>query len=294
MSVFRIHIRPAGGKGNSRISFAYCLKYQVLGLGWQVPLNSPSVNSLTWDEFEPAAIAEYGDAELARVRYLKRRLKSDDLVWTRCDKGSYFLARTLTGWEYFTNPEAEDADIVNIVRCQLMAVPIDQVPGKVVACFRAPRAIQAIADDTVKIYSKSLWNRLSNTTHYPITQNLMPNIFSYLTSEDAEDIIFIYLQFTGWIVIPNSRKADTMAYEFYAINSITKEKAVVQVKTGYSAISVNHFRNISNHVFLFQTNGLYHGAKQPNVTCLAPSEVESFMRNNIDILPGSIAHWLEQ
>ena len=36
MSVFRLHIRPKGGLGNVRDSFAYCLREGVLGLGWQV------------------------------------------------------------------------------------------------------------------------------------------------------------------------------------------------------------------------------------------------------------------
>lgn len=40
------------------------------------------------------------------------------------------------------------------------------------------------------------------------------------------------LQVQGWVVIPNSRKADTMGFEYVLINRASHAQAVVQVKTG--------------------------------------------------------------
>jgi hypothetical protein len=52
-------------------------------------------------------------------------------------------------------------------------------------------------------------------------------------------VVFIYLQCQGWIVVPNSRMADTMRYEFIAIHRETQERALVQVKTGNTALDTD-------------------------------------------------------
>jgi hypothetical protein len=36
VGVFRLHIRPGGGLDNPVFSFAYCLREEILGVGWQV------------------------------------------------------------------------------------------------------------------------------------------------------------------------------------------------------------------------------------------------------------------
>ena len=159
MAVYRIHIRPKGGLANPTISFNYCLKECVLGLGWQTKTQN---NNASWEEYEAEATEIYGRGELSRVRYLKENVKDNDLIWTRDTEGNYYLCKTVSEWEYFSNPDAQDADIVNIVRCNLTRVPsVDDVPGKVVASFRPSRTIQAIRDKTASNYSKYLWNKLN-------------------------------------------------------------------------------------------------------------------------------------
>jgi hypothetical protein len=48
MTVFRIHIRPKGGLAKPKISFAYCLKENVLGMGWQANTQN---NNFTLSEY---------------------------------------------------------------------------------------------------------------------------------------------------------------------------------------------------------------------------------------------------
>lgn len=290
MNVYRIHIRPKGGLANSKLSFEYCLKENVLGLGWPTETQN---NNVAWEEYESEASEIYGGSELSRVRYLKNNLKKDDLIWTRNEEGNYYLGKVVSEWEYFSNPEARDADIVNVVRCELIRVPsVDDVPGKVVACFRPPKTIQAIKDETASNYSKHLWNKISGNEFYYLPSEKYKNVYSFLGSEETEDVIFIYLQIQGWVVVPNSRKGDTMSYEFYATNRKTKEKAIVQVKTGHTPLSPKDWENWEEKVFLFQANGNYNGTTGGNVVCLKPDDIESFMYTCRDILPSNISHWL--
>jgi hypothetical protein len=288
MTVFRLHVRPSGGLADSAFSFAYCLQEQVLGVGWQT--ESDKAIS-TWEEYELEASKEHDD--LSRVRYLKNYVKKDDLIWTRCTSGHYYLAKVASEWEYFTNDRAKDADIVNVVRCEILKVPaIDAVPGKVVACFRPTRTIQEIADEQMQQYSQHLWNMLSGMSCYPLWEKAGSNVFPFLGSDTTEDVIFIYLQTKGWLVVPNSRKADTMSFEFYLIHRETRERAIVQIKTGHTPLNVDEWRDRRERVFLFQSNGLYFGESDPSVACISPAEIEAFMDQNRDLLPASTLYWM--
>lgn len=291
MTVYRIHIRPKGGLANPKVSFDYCLKESVLGLGWQTESQN---NNASWEEYETEAAEIYGSGELSRVRYLKNNIKTDDIIWTRDTEGNYYLGKVVSGWEYFSNPDAQDADIVNVVRCDLKKVPsVDDVPGKVVACFRPSKTVQAIRDETASNYSKYLWNKLIGEEFYSLSKENYKNVYSFLGSEETEDVIFIYLQMQGWVVIPNSRKGDTMSYEFYLVNRETKEKAIVQVKTGLTPLSPKDWKSWKEKVFLFQASGVYSGSSDGNVVCLTPNEIESFMYANKEMLPSNISHWLD-
>jgi hypothetical protein len=288
MKIYRIHIRP---KGSSVISFAYCIKQQVLGLGWQTKSQK---NGVSWEEYEKEAESIYGSKDLSRVRYLRNNVRENDLIWTRDTEGNYYLGKVLSGWEYFTNVEAQDADITNVVRCNLIKVDsVDDVPGKIVASFRPSRAIQEVRDTTAVGYSKYFWNKISSTNDYKLSDEKHENIFSYINSEETEDIIFIYLQTKGWIVVPHSRKGDTMNYEFYLIHSKTKQKAIVQVKTGNTPLNPDDWSKKKEQVFLFQANGNYNGSASEGIECISPKEIENFMYTNQELMPSNISYRLD-
>lgn len=292
MTVFRIHTRPKGGLADPKLSFSYCLSAGVLGLGWQTKSQD---SNATWEEYKNEAIGIFGEKELSRVKYLKKNVKKDDLIWTRDTRGNYYLGKVNSGWEYLSNDEAQKADIVNVVRSELKQVTsIDDVPGKVIACFRPARTIQAIRDKTTSEYSQYLWNKLSASNYFKLPEKKFENVFSFLDDEETEDIIFVYLQEQGWIVIPNSRKLDTMSYEFYLINRSSKEKAIVQVKTGHTTLTPKSWKDSKEKVFLFQSNNKYNGTSDSsNVVCIEPSEIKDFMYKNREILPSNIIHWLD-
>jgi hypothetical protein len=291
MHVFRIHIRPKG-TADTQTTFKYCLDNRLLGVGWRTKSQR---NTKNWDEYFNEASQDYRNLQICK--YIQKWVSEGDLVWTRNSKGQYYLAHVVSGWEYWTSPEAieQDIDVANIFRCVFPEndIDIDEVPGKVVACFRASRTIQEITDSRAREYSKYLWNKLSNKQIYEIDKSEYSDIFMMLDDEETEDLLFLYLQSQGWYVIPNSRKGDTMSFEYLVVNPQTKEKALTQVKTGEVVLSIDKYSHLPNKVFLFQSNERYTGTSAENVTCVSRRELLEFLDKSIAWLPKSFLTKME-
>lgn len=282
MNLFRIHIRPQGGSDDMERTFQYCTNNNLLGIGWRIESRK---NTNNWNEYFTEASKIHSN--LNCCKYIKEQISRDDLVWTRDTKGNYYLAKVISGWEYWMNNDAvrQDIDIANIFRVVFQKVPIDLVPGKVVACFRATRTIQKIADSKALEYSKYLWNHLSDEEDYATTPDEFSDVFMMLDDEETEDLVFLYLQNLGWFVVPNSRKADTMSFEYLAVNPQNGQQALTQVKTGNTPLNREDYVEYSCEIFLFQANELYSGKEAKNVTCLTRNELHEFLEKSIDWLP---------
>jgi len=151
--------------------------------------------------------------------------------------------------------------------------------------------IQRVVGETVREYSKDLWNKVSGQNDYKIDVSNFPGL-DLLTPEEAEDVLFLYLQAKGWYVIPNSRKGNTMKYEFLLANPKSGEKAKTQVKCGQTPINMQEFKD-DQIVFLFQTNGHYEGAKPQNVECVTPQAMLEFIKREMERLPKWLPGWLQ-
>ena len=295
MTVFRIHIRPSGGANDQEMSFKYCLNHKVLGMGWSV--EETGIPRLSWDDYIAAAKKKYGYKEVQRVQYLYLRVQKNDLIWTRDTMGRYYLGRVTGTWEYLATPEALQADIVNICRCEkICPVDVDDVPGGVVSSFGRRRTIQAIRNPPrMTTYSQLLWNDISGSKQYspqsPTTNN--NNIYDFLDAQTTEDAVAIYLQMRGWLYLPESRRPDTMGYEYILINRETFERAVVQVKTGKTSLNRDDWSNFPAKVFLFQSNNNYTGSTYNHVECIAPDDLREFLFSNQNLLPRSVKRWVD-
>ncbi len=291
-TIFKIHIRPENKEPTK--CFEYCLANKILGVGWQAKGCASDCN---WEEYEKRSKHH---KKINIPRYIYNNVKPDDLVWTRDGVGRYYLAKVLSGWEYLTNEEAVAVDITNIFRCDIKPVSVeedessvDQIPGKVITSFRSTMTINRILAQNILWFSKLLWNKLSGTSYYSTDfDHNDKDIFDFLDTEAVEDIVAIYLQSKGWWLIPNSRKADTMSYEYYLIHNETKERAIVQVKTGTTKLNLNSYQCYRDKVFLFQARSLYENKNgNDNIICIEPEEVRNFIKNNLNLMPKHIAFW---
>ena len=269
-------------------------------MGWGVPTTGKG--RLSWDEYIEAAEQPDRYGRVSKVRYLKNNVRENDLLWTRDPDGIYYLARVTSPWEYLADEDSIRADIVNFVRCELHAVGLDDVPGKVVACFRPQKTIQAIADDTVALYSRLLWNRYSSSPRYSAEARDITDIFALLGDQATEDAVAVYLQLQGWLLLPESRKADTMSYEYILIHRQSMERAVVQVKTGRTPLNRDEWSDFVARLpgpegqakaFLFQSYGNYTGSEHPNVECIGPDVLREFLFRNRALLPSSTERWID-
>lgn len=290
MYLFRIHIRPHGGTANMSSTFEYCLREGILGVGWRT--RSDNCTKI-WDEYYHEASQLHNNLQVCK--YIHKWVGPDDLVWTRDPFGQYYLAHVLSGWEYWTTDESrqQNIDIANIFRCELKRVDIDEVPGKIVACFRATRAIQEIADDKAREYSRYLWNVLSGSELYQIDSNKYSDIFMMLDAEETEDLVFLYLQNKGWYVVPHSRKGDTMTFEYLCVNPLNAQVAAIQVKTGNTALNKDDYVKYPHKIFLFQSNNIYLGIGAEHVEIIPKIEMESFLRASEQWLPKSFKRKIE-
>ena len=297
MYVYRIHIKPCGGEADRQTTFQYCLDNGLLGVGWRV---NTLTNTRNWDEYYEEASRIYGDNGLRICKYIHTWVKEGDLVWTRDPTSQYYLARVKSGWEYWISQEGidRDIDIANVFRCVFRKVDLDAVPGKVVATFRARITIQKIDGERVdgervKAYSQYLWNMLSGEQVYEVEKSEFSDIFMMLDAEETEDLLFLYLQSKGWYVVPNSRRRDTMSFEFIVTDSRNGEKAVTQVKTGEVVLNIDDYSHLPHKVFLFQSNERYEGTDSENVICVRREELLRFLEERTELFPRSFQIKLE-
>jgi hypothetical protein len=262
----------------------------ILGVGWRTASNR---NTKNWDEYYKEASQAHENLQVCK--YIRKWVSPGDLVWTRDASGRYYLARVTSGWEYWTTEESRrlDIDIANIFRCELRGVDIDEVPGKIVACFRAARTIQEIADDKAQEYSRYLWNALSGQEIYVIDKTKYSDIFMMLDDEETEDLLFLYLQSKGWYVVPHSRKGDTMTFEYLCVNPLNGQVAGTQVKTGNIPLNKDEYVQFRQKVFLFQPNDLYSGTGAENVESIPREDLIEFLRKSAPWLPGSLRRKIE-
>jgi len=277
MYLFRIHIRPGGGSAGMQETFEYCRRNGFLGVGWRTESNQSTAD---WEQYFSEASKIHNNLNVCK--YINKWVSRGDLVWTRDINGQYYLARVRSGWEYWVGQESveRDIDIANIFRVDFQNVAIDQVPGKVTACFRAAKTIQKIADEKVTEYSKYLWNNCTDSKVYDVDNSRLSDVFMMLDDEETED------QSRGWYVVPNSRKADTMSFEYLALNPKTGERALTQVKTGNVNLNREEYFRYPYKVFLFQSNGLYCGKEAENVCCITRQELNDFLSQSLEWLPG--------
>lgn len=293
VEIFRIHIRPKGGSKDMEATFRYCLEQRILGVGWRIPGYREIKD---WKEF--CSKATNLGYNLDTCNYIYQNIKPGHLVWTRDHSGQYYLARVLSGWEYWQSEEAagREIDVANIFRCEIKRVEIDEVPGKVVASFRASRTIQRIQDDKARDYTCYLWNILSKKEIYKVDrEKYSDDPFMMFDAEETEDVIFLFLQTKGWYVVPNSRKGDTMTFEYLVVDPRDCHIAGVQVKTGNTPINVSAYSNFLHKVFLFQANNDYQDRDNVSekVTLISLEEVRTFLREANPWLPKSLRRKLE-
>jgi hypothetical protein len=282
-NLWRLHIRPYGGNGDTAASVALCLDRRIIGMGWAVPEEEVSRSTeLEW--FKEAAGRQYGEnTSWHSVWTFAESLQLHDLVWFRNLEGRFYLAEIIGPWQYAYHDEAAiDADVVNFRKARIIEVGLaDAVPGKIVACFRPSRTFQAIRSPGMLAFSEKL-------AGMPVTGDVIPDVFEFMSDADLENLVFVYLQFLGWYVLPGTHTATTAHYEFVLVGRERGERAVVQVKSGHTGIDASQYAG-EEKAFLFATSGSYGAEMPPNVVIITREDLNSFMKSMPQLLPRAVS-----
>lgn len=281
----------------------FCEKTNIVGVGW------PAVTTKSMDEGEirNEIIANYNKESVpSALKAINgiRRLSSGDLVWTRIggDASQYYLCKVSN--QLWTDRKiTEDHklhDIGHFVSAKWLSVStVDFVPGKVVNSFLTGSTVQQV--NGVDIISRKIWNSLSLDTsdHYPEENLSVDHFWDLISSEDLECLVLLYLQKKGYFLISTTVKSSTAKFEGVLVHSDGTHRCFPQIKIGTSINQMDYVqvleKNYADRVVLFTTSENY-GEKEksnPRISCLSKEEIMDFIRNNRNILPGSINHWLD-
>ena len=286
-TLWRLHIRPGGGRANPAFSVAHCLDRSIIGMGWGVP-NEPTKQSTDMEWYKTAAIRAYGeDRSWYSVWTFAEQPAIGDLVWFRNTEGRFYMAEILSPWRYqYEDTAAIDADIVNFREARIMEVGVaDAVPGKIIACFRPSRTFQAIRSPSMLAYSEKL-------AGLPTKGDDKTDLYEFMDDADLENVVFVYLQVLGWYVLPGTRTTTAAHHEFVLVDRETGSRAVVQVKSGDTAIDASRYPG-EEKAFLFAASNNYGRNVPSNAVIITKQQLNEFMRTNSHLLSRAVSTWIK-
>ena len=247
-SLWRITINPDAEATSDPREF--CLKQGYCGVGWSVETDA---TSLDWETYYQLGEKQYYYKDdrgwWPAIHALHDRMEIDDLCWTRDHSGTYHLGRITGPWQYVKLPGSYENDIYNLRTCEWQKIgKEDDVPGAVVRSLMRGRTIQQVHDETALVYSQNLFNEIIEKIHYHLVEH-SSDLFSLLSPDDLEDVVGLYLQARGYLILPSTCKRSTQAYEFVLIHKDTGERATIQVKSGHTGVDLSSFADDSEILF---------------------------------------------
>ena len=283
---------------------AYCRRAGVVGIGWgrwtlMVPDGAPLEDVL----------AEIGEIDGWKpgghtVRRLAEVAKCGDLVWTRDSSGAHWLGRITGPWRFDGSAEASRWDLNNVRDCEWLSQSYRdwEVPGAVVRSFTGPgSSFSRVAPDERGGWrvTELIWGQTTDSTAKAPTLDPEEIITDLLDPIDAEDIVLLYLQSRGWLLLPSSRMNDTPLYEAALKHIDDGRLAVVAVKSGAKnkvpvAAVVDAVEDQGAEVFVFSTHESFDGEPgELGATKISRAEIAQFMSGRPELLPPRIIHWID-
>ncbi len=222
------------------------------------------------------------------------------LIWTLHTDGTYRVGELTGHWRYDASAEAERLDCYQVrdTRWAPKRLLSSEVPGAVVRSFsQRGSSFSRIHDESARQYSHRLYDQLLERGERVSTPTPEEVLGSLLAPFDVEDLVFVYLQVKcGYLVLPGSRRTDTAAYEYVLLHPDTREQAVVQVKTGASAVDLERLKRAagSDHkAYAFSTTGSYTG-RDSGVELISSESLLDLMKARPEVLPPRVKGWLHR
>ncbi|MCW3001923.1 MAG: hypothetical protein JWQ20_1221 [Conexibacter sp.] len=279
---------------------AHCREVSIVGVGWGCPGRLTDESTLDDVVAEVATHDDWTPTGPRIIRRLAQDVVDDDFIWTRDRRGAYWLGRITGHWRYDASDDGWRWDLNNIRPCAWLDTPLRDfdIPGAVVRSFAGRgQTLQRIKDGAALEVTDMLWRRAHGDAE--ALQPLAPErvLSGLLGPIDVEDLVLIYLQAQGWLLMPSTRMNDTVMYEA-ALRRRGGQLAVVSVKSGLSAwVPIPELAEAAAQgraqAFAYSTEGLY--SKPPadfGVHPIDRQDLLAFMRDDHQLLPPRISRWL--
>lgn len=304
VTVWRVKInsqRPdlKGDPANWDAARAYCRQAKVVGVGWGRPDVLRDGAPLEEVLAAVAEIPRWNPTAPRAIGRLANEVQDGDLVWTRDRSGGYFLGLVDGGWRYDGSDEAERWDLNNVRPCAWLDKSLRdyEVPGAVVRNFTGPgETLRRVPGEAAAKVTKMIYDRESDPGHHPSPIDPEEIISELLDPIDVEDIVLLFLQADGWLLLPSSRMHDTPLYEA-ALRHRDGHLAVVAVKSGANnVVPVREMVDVAGkdaRVFVYSTHDAYDTPPEElGAAALTRRQLVDFMRAHPELLPPRIAGWI--
>jgi hypothetical protein len=272
----------------------------VVGVGWGpsgVPDGAPIDNVLAAVE----ATKGWSPTGPRMIRRLAEHVAIGDLIWTRDGLGGYWLGRVEGPWRFDASPDAYVWDLNNVRDCRWAPEPFRDydIPGAVVRNFVGTGdTLRRILQRTACRVTEMLWDRVKDPCVPSPVFTATEALADLMDPTDVEDVVLLWLQAQGWLLLPSSRMRDTPVYEAAFRHLDDGALAVLSVKSGDSApVPVEQLRAAAGEAraFAFSTHKRFTTTPAAyDITEISTENLADFMARRPELLPPRVARWLQR
>lgn len=240
------------------------------------------------------------------------KIKEGDFIWSRNSLSGKFYLGKVIGYnnQIYDFYEIDDNQWCLAVHCQWIEFDLDDVPGIIVNSFaRCTVKHSSTSDSALSTYFECLYSGQKDNVKLS-----KQSIYDFLSPEDQEDLLGIYLQKEHkYIIYPSSNKSGTTAYEYMLAKKEDKQlkKAIVQCKMGGADIFLDAFQKYEDcNIWCVTFKGdvyydkskseKYHNGELANVKVFKMGNVNrdeliqwAYKEENKFLLPSRIQKYLE-
>lgn len=302
-NIWRINCKPGEQLYSQKNQFEFWIKEEIIAIGW-----STAEGCTENLEDKNYTVKEIKDC-MEKLHYEKKwktksfkaatnifveRMEIGDYIWLRCGN-TYKLGKIKSECFYNLNSkDFEDKRQIGFYR-KVEYLNKDfsesEVPGKIVASYRARNTVQVVEDynNIILKYCQSIFSGVI----YKIN---IENWNTFLHSSDIEEIVGLYLQVEkGLYVYTSTNKKDTAEIEFELVDKLGNLYGI-QVKSGNTSINALDYIKISQKmkIYLFAANdNIINLEGKENIEKIDVKTITEFIKHWKHILPKRIKIFFE-
>jgi hypothetical protein len=274
----------------------FCFSEGWVGIGWEIDSLSDGITDpKVYEEAIWCAPKEFNSKPALQAhRALAHTLQFGDLVWCRAYGNIYWIGRVTGPWLYKNTEEFDEFDLYQVRKCSWHRIgPSDATPGPIKNAYagRGMTISQIRRERVAAAYESSvIWRKVSGEAiDQPAAYDNLS--LSAVGHDDLEDIVALYLQSQGWLVVISTVKHATPITECVFRNS-QNQRAYLQVKSGQTKVDINI--EVPQDIDKFFVFDLLHepaaSSASAKVVRISISELEDFIRTHKFLLPPYLQH----